>query len=243
VDVGLAGHPAAGLPAGRATRQGDGVLPALTFTGTLSRPALRPAAELALELAARPEVARRWDEESACAGMTVGALAAHLLLQAQRVVEVVGGSPGDPADALSVDEHYAQVPWRREDLDGPSNVGVRDRSAALADPGVDAVLATGRACVDQLDTVLAAAPPAVLVPWQGTVLSTDDFVVTRLLEILVHSEDLAASVDVPTPEFAPDALWPVVTLLTNLALRRHGQDALLRTLARPQRAPGSVSAF
>ncbi|WP_019137005.1 maleylpyruvate isomerase N-terminal domain-containing protein [Cellulomonas massiliensis] len=219
------------------------MLPALTFTGTLSPGALRPAAEAALGLASRPEVASAWQEESACAGMTVGALAAHLLLQAQRVVEVLGGSPGDPAAALTVDEHYAQVSWRREDLDGPSNVAVRDRSAALADPGPEAVLAHARTVVDRLDATLADAPPAVLVPWQGTVLSSDDFVVTRLLEILVHSEDLAASVGVPTPEFSPDALWPVVTLLTNLALRRHGQDALLRTLARPQRAPASVSAF
>ena len=32
-------------------------------------------------------------------------------------------------------------------------------------------------------------------------------------------------------------------LLTGVAVRRHGQIALVRALSRPQRAPGSVSAF
>jgi len=60
---------------------------------------------------------------------------------------------------------------------------------------------------------------------------------------VVHSDDLAASVDVPVPAFAPEALGPVLTLLTDLSLRRHGQDALVRALSRPQRAPGAISAF
>ncbi len=60
---------------------------------------------------------------------------------------------------------------------------------------------------------------------------------------LVADADVAASLSVPAPRFAPEALSPVLTLLTDLALRRHGQDALVRTLSRPQRAPEQVSAF
>jgi hypothetical protein len=36
---------------------------------------------------------------------------------------------------------------------------------------------------------------------------------------------------------------PVLDLLTRVAVRRHGQAALVRALSRPQRAPDSVSAF
>ena len=54
----------------------------------------------------------------------------------------------------------------------------------------------------------------------------------------MHSDDLAASVDVPTPDFDAAVLDPVLRLLTAVSLRRHGQDALVRTLSRPQRAPG-----
>jgi hypothetical protein len=63
------------------------------------------------------------------------------------------------------------------------------------------------------------------------------------METVVHSDDLAASIDVATPEFPDEVVSVVLGLLTDLAVRRHGATALVRTLTRPQRAPGSVSAF
>ena len=66
---------------------------------------------------------------------------------------------------------------------------------------------------------------------------------TRLMETVVHSDDLAASVGLPTPDFPDAVVTPVLDLLTTLALRRHGTTALVRTLARPQRAPATVAAF
>ena len=77
----------------------------------------------------------------------------------------------------------------------------------------------------------------MLIPWQGWSLSEHDFLVTRLMEIVVHSDDLAASIGVVTPEFPAEVLAPVLDLLTGLAVRRHGSTAVVRTLARPQRAP------
>ena len=59
----------------------------------------------------------------------------------------------------------------------------------------------------------------------------------------MHSDDLAASVGVPTPEFPDEAVRAVLALLTVVAVERHGQTALVRALSRPQRAPSSVSAF
>ena len=85
---------------------------------------------------------------------------------------------------------------------------------------------------------LADPPATTYIPWQGWALATDDFLVTRLMEMVVHADDLAASVDVPTPDFGLSVLDPVFRLLTAIAVRRHGQDALVRTLTRPQRAPG-----
>ena len=94
-----------------------------------------------------------------------------------------------------------------------------------------------------LEAVLADAPPTTYVPWQGWSLATDDFLVTRLMEMVVHADDLASSVACATPDFGPRVLDPVFRLLTALAVRRHGQDALVRALSRPQRAPSTVSAF
>ena len=103
----------------------------------------------------------------------------------------------------------------------------------------------GRSPLERLPDVLAAADPeaAVLIPWQGWSLTMNDWLVTRQMEIVVHSDDLAASAAVPTPEFPESVVTPVLALLTGVALRRHGQVALVRALSRPQRAPASVSAF
>jgi hypothetical protein len=69
-----------------------------------------------------------------------------------------------------------------------------------------------------------------------------DFLLTRLLEVVVHSDDLAVGVGVPTPEFPGPAFAPVRDLLVRLAVRRHGQSGLISTLARSERVR-PVSAF
>jgi hypothetical protein len=83
----------------------------------------------------------------------------------------------------------------------------------------------------------------VFIPWQGWSLTTEDFLTTRMMEMVVHGDDLATSVDLPTPTYVDDVITPVLALLTSVAVRRHGQTALVRALARPQRAAGTVSAF
>ncbi|MCR6690220.1 maleylpyruvate isomerase N-terminal domain-containing protein [Cellulomonas sp.] len=221
-------------------------LTGLTFEGVLDRDALVPATELLVGLVARPEVAAAWDRESACAGMSVGALTWHLVNQPQRVVELIAAhDPADPrlTTPITADEHYARAEWLEQDLDGPANVGVRERGEQQASAGHDEAVAAARSALAALPGALATAPPALLLPWTGLVLRTDDFLVSRLMEVVVHSDDLAASVGVPVPEFGAATLRPVLTLLTDLAVRRHGQDALVRALARPARAQGAISAL
>lgn len=61
--------------------------------------------------------------------------------------------------------------------------------------------------------------------------------------MVVHGDDLAASVGLDTPEHEPAVVDTVLGLLTGVSLRRHGQVALVRALSRPQRSTGDVSAF
>lgn len=210
---------------------------------TPHRQALVDAAGIAAGLAAQPAVAGAWDAESACAGMSVGGLAHHLVRQAVVAAELLDAEPGPPPVPLL--EHYERAAWVRGGHDDPANVAVRTRSDEQASAGPEAVLAEGRAAVTRLPALLAAPrdPDAVLIPWQGWSLTTDDLVTTRLMEIVVHSDDLAASVDLPTPEFPEPAVSPVFGLLTGVAARRHGQTAVVRALSRPQRAQEHVSAF
>jgi hypothetical protein len=83
----------------------------------------------------------------------------------------------------------------------------------------------------------------VLIPWQGWALTLDDFLVTRTMEIVVHSDDLAASLEIESPRLPEQVLEPVLTLLTRLAVRRHGQRAVVTALSRSERAPATISAF
>ena len=80
------------------------------------------------------------------------------------------------------------------------------------------------------------------VPWQDCCLATDDFLVVRLMEVVVHADDLAASVGLPTPAFDDDVLAPALAVLALLGARRHGQDAAVRALSRRERAAGPAAA-
>jgi hypothetical protein len=202
------------------------------------------AARIAAGLATSPEVAERWHAESACAGMSVGGLAHHLVSQIGNTVRLVSAAPSEQAPIPLLD-HYLRAAWTTAAPDDEVNVGIRegsDRDAAggpaALGPLVDDLLARLPGVLDAHDL-----REPVLIPWQGWSLTVHDWLVTRQMEIAVHSDDLAASVGLPTPEFPEPVIEAVLDLLTRVAVRRHGQAALVRALSRPQRAPASVSAF
>ncbi len=205
-------------------------------------------ARVAADLIRHPEVARRWDDESACAGMSVGGLANHLAGQAANVVLLLAAPPHD-ADPIAALEHYRRAAWVHTGLDDEANVEVRTSADAYAASGPDDLLDRVDHDLDVLPGVLAPVldgsrtPDSVLVPWQGWALSSAGFVLTRTMEVLVHSDDLAASIGVDTPRFPDEAADAVLGLLASVAAERHGQVAVLRALSRPQRSTGPVSAF
>jgi hypothetical protein len=200
------------------------------------------AVDVGAALVLRPEVAEHWADESACAGMSVGALARHLVSQWYNAVLLLEAPPGDaPITAL---EHHARAAWVQGGPDDEANIGIREGSEDLAAEGPDAMRALVHDLSGRLPVVLAAPREgSVLIPWQGWSLTVDDFLLTRMMEIVVHSDDLAASLGLETPDFPDTVVEPVLGLLTALAVRRHGQAAVVRTLTRPQRAPGTVAAF
>jgi mycothiol maleylpyruvate isomerase-like protein len=202
------------------------------------------AVDLSWELASAPEVRDAWALESACAGMTVGGLTHHLLNQATNTARGLEAAPGDVAP-IRLLEHYSRAAWVRSAPDDEVNVAIRDgdNERALLGPGM--VLAKARESIDALPGLLAAPrdPDVIFIPWQGWALTTTDFLTTRMMELVVHGDDLAASVDLATTTYPDDVIEPVLGLLTGVAVQRLGQTAVVRGLSRPQRAPRSISAF
>ena len=215
----------------------------LTFVGNLDRSAVSAAVAQVMDLVGSAEVAAAWAQESALPGMTVGGLARHLVSQVECAVEFLT-TPGPPdAPVLTLVGHYDQADWWRAPVDAAENTSIRDdfnQMGLVGHADCVKVLAGSR---EDLGLAIGAAGLVTYVPWQDCALPTEDFLVVRLMEIVVHADDLACSVGLPPPAFGPEVLEPVLAVLAALAARRRGQTVVLRALSRHERAAGSVSAF
>ncbi|MFR9774819.1 maleylpyruvate isomerase N-terminal domain-containing protein [Micromonospora sp. MS34] len=208
------------------------------------RTAWLTAARSAAALLADPAVAEKWDAPSALPEFRVGGLAGHLASQILAVPGVLA-EPVPADEPIGLLDHYARGTWIGASVDDEVNVGIRASGERIAADGPEALLAAARAALAGLAVALPAEPDGRVVhlargPWS---LSLEDYLTTRLMELAVHSDDLAVSVGVPTPELPTEVLDPVLALLARLAVRRHGQPAVLRALSRAERAPATVAAF
>jgi uncharacterized protein (TIGR03083 family) len=203
------------------------------------------AAGSAADLLADPAVAESWDKPSALAEFSVRGLAGHLAQQVLNAPAVLTGEVPDNVSPLSLEQHYGQVRWRGADINNETNSGIRSGGEARAQAGPAALVADVRAAIERLQALLPDVDGArtVFLSWSGSALTADDFLITRMMEIAVHSDDLAVSVGVATPTLPVRVMHPVYDLLFVLALRRHGNTAVLRALSRAERAPASISAL
>ncbi len=200
------------------------------------------AAAAALDLIRADEVRDRWLLPSVLPKMSTGALACHLGRQVVRAAELLPAATDLPT-LESADAHYHRAAWVTSTSpdDPPNDRSTDDAEAAL---GAAALGDRSTAALETVRRLLAegAARDVVPIPWQGWSLRRDDFLLTRMLEIVVHSDDLALSSGVRTPEFPAEVFAPVRDLLVRLAVRRHGQPAVIGALTRSERTR-VISAF
>jgi hypothetical protein len=210
-----------------------------------TRQAFRYAASTVVDLLRAPEVAAKWSAPSALAEFAVSGLAGHLALQVLNVPLVLADHRSGQEAPIGLLDHYARVAWVDAELDDEVNVGIRDSGEAAAAKGVEALTDEVAEVVGTLDAALSAESSGrvVYLPWTGWSLRLEHFLITRMMEIAVHSDDLAVSVGIAAPVLPPAVLDPVTDLLVRLSVRRHGQAAVLRALARSERAPENITAF
>ncbi|MEU3356277.1 maleylpyruvate isomerase N-terminal domain-containing protein [Streptomyces sp. NPDC037389] len=201
-------------------------------------------ARVAAGLLRESAVATAWDRPSSLPEFAVGGLAGHLAYQVLAVPGILG-TPAPREPVVSLLEHYARVEWAGAALDADINVRIRRSGEREAAEGPEALAARADAAVGELTARLPAEPDrAVRIPfWGPWSLTLDDLLVTRMMELAVHCDDLAVGVGVPTPRFPDGALARVLGLLSAPAVRRHGQSAVLRAFSRAERAPDGIAAF
>lgn len=190
---------------------------ATTVRGLLHSPALPPA----------------WERESVLPGFTVGGLAGHLARAVFTTEGYLDGTapPGvQPIDAATYLTMIAT-------LTPEDNRRVVTRGEEDALGGPEALRSRYDEALAHLRSRLPEVPEDRPLPvFAGKVLPLGEYLITRLVELLVHADDLAASLDVPTPPFDDASADLVVVLLTRQAHRQHGTSAMLRSLTRPSRA-------
>lgn len=201
-------------------------------------------ADAATTLLASPAVADAWEGPSALAGYAVSGLAGHLAGQVNVVAKVLAG-PAPDTEPIALLDYFLQAKWIDADHDGEVHLGIRRSGAQYAEVGPQVLAAQTAEVLERLRRDLPGQPEQRVVqfPWGPPSLRLDDLLTNRMMELVVHVDDLAVSVGVPTPELPVAATDTVIGILATLAARRHGAVAVYRALTRTERAPATIAAF
>ncbi|HEY6277032.1 MAG TPA: maleylpyruvate isomerase N-terminal domain-containing protein [Streptosporangiaceae bacterium] len=197
-------------------------------------PAFLDAAATAAGLLARPELAGHWDADSVLAEFGVAALAGHLL-RGMTTVEGYLARPEPDETGISAGSYFATI-IRSADIHAPANEAVRLRGAETAAGGPVALARDARVALSRLPALLAGVPSGRrLRVAGGLVLTLDEYLRTRVVELVVHSDDLAISIGVDLTPPEPATCQVAIATLMDVARIRHGDLAVLRALARRER--------
>jgi len=190
--------------------------------------------ERVLTLLRSPVLSERWAEPSALEQWSNGGLAGHLARSAFNLERAAarphGGGPGH--DAVTYYAESAAQP-------AGSRIGkrIRELGDQEAAGGPAALAARFAASVTFLRESALPLGAATMVEMFGQVLPIDECATACLLELVVHADDLAVSLELEPVVFSEPAVDLVAVTLSRIARRRHGNLAVIRAMTRPERSP------
>jgi hypothetical protein len=182
-------------------------------------------------------VARAWDEPSILDDQLVGGLAGHLARGGVWVVDdYLDAEIPDAPHAASAAEYYARV---TASLGPEEHRQIRERGSQIAAQGHAAVCEMLRARLDALEVRLGNEPGDRLVGVAGgaAVMPLDAYLETRILEQVVHLDDLARSVGREPWSLPEEAERLVIHVGIEIARVRHGAPEVIRCLYRSRLDP------
>ena len=150
--------------------------------------------------------------------------------------------PPDPA-GIDVASHFSNHSDARLDADqglaGEVATVIRRWAGDGAADGPERVAEQARAAFAATGGLLRAASPDRLIPSAVTpneATRLEDYLHTRCIELIVHTDDLAVSVGLPAPTPDPVAARIAIEALVTMGQDRAGALAVLRSLTRPDRS-------
>jgi hypothetical protein len=196
------------------------------------------AVDAATTLIGSPAVAARWDQPSALGGMSVGALSAHLVRAAGAVLAYLDRT--DPA-ARPEGELLTPVTYFHAAIASPIHERIKEVSKDESMIGPADMAAKCAEVAARMRVRFAEEPSDRLVAaLGGRMLTLDDFCRTRMIEVLIHLDDLAASVGEQPPDTSEEGRGIVIEILVGIARMLHGDWELIRALSREERRAAAV---
>lgn len=176
-------------------------------------------------------VAELWDSPSVLEDQTVGGLAGHLARgSVWAVADYLAGD--EPDGPLTFDSAGAYIDGFALNATAEFHAAIRERGAAVAAGGPEAVADELRRRLGEIRRSMAALPPGRRVTVVGgAVMRLEDYLRTRIVEQTVHLDDLGRSVD-RTWSSPESCMRITLDVGLDVARRRHGDAAVLRGLFR-----------
>ncbi len=196
---------------------------------------------------ASPAVVTRWTAPSALTGYSIAGLCGHLARAVLGVERYLDARVPADADAMDAAGYFAHVLAGHDPVDSAFHEQVRRRGEQEADAGPEALADRLESARSALTERFAVFPSDQLIAvLDGVVLSVGEYLDTRLVELVVHLDDVASSLGEAAGDLASpsDAAYErVAGVLARLAARRFGGREVVRGLARRERHPEAIRAL
>jgi hypothetical protein len=189
-------------------------------------------AEVVAAALAASAVAEAWDRPSVLEDQRVSGLAGHLARGGVWVVaDYLDATPvNGPVDFTSAGDYFANL---LRDLSPADHEAIRQRGADVAAVGQDDLVRTLGLRLAALGPRLRSLEPDhLLAVTGGKVMAVDDYLATRIVEQVVHLDDLARSIDQDPWTLPPGASELAIAVGTEIARRQAGSLAVVRALYR-----------
>jgi uncharacterized protein (TIGR03083 family) len=206
-------------------------------------PAFFEAAEAFSVLLDVPAVAKDWDGPSALEGYTVGGIVGHVNAAVGWLEPLLQTAAPAEARPIRPGRYYAGMKLDRSgEPRHPMHDVVRDMSEKAALLGPEANTSKFRSLISRLQMRLPGESHERvldLAPTLPIFVRLVDFLTTRIVELVVHADDLAVSIGAAAP-LPEEAAAVVIEALVKTARAAHGDTAVLRALTRRERSSGDV---